>query len=884
MKVSGKRTTKRLLTVMLAFLVASAFSFAAPQETFAASKKCKKPRITYADGVACNAISITYEGAGKNASTYFVYMKAPGAKKYKLVKKTKYRWLTDGIYPVKITKLKANTKYVFKVRAAKAYYLLQYYNTKTKKWQTKKPKKKHWKGKKTRKVLKYKWYSAYSKTKTVKTLNHSYNLIHVPVNFYSSGSTSGKCKYCSVKYPKKTFGTPGWMQDLSAKAEVMQTNGTAGAFLSWTAATGATGYIVERSVDDNAYTDVYYSKEPYYFDGDVLAGKKYTYRITAYANLLGSTTYGKNASTVELTGNSPFPADLQPNTKTNRAAAAPIISETTGLTATPSYMTVKLSWKAVAQAKKYEIFCNGESTGEATETSYTVSDLTPKTAYSFTVVAKRDGLTGDASIVVGTKTTATPVPKNIKTVSGWDNITVSWDKVAGAEKYSIKAPPESRWIDTNGNTSYTANGLEPNKTYTFYVEAYIKGCWSEAGKVTAKTGFQAPGNIHAINITDQSAKIVWDPVEGADRYRVYNGQGTSYVDVTSCSLKVASLTPDTTYTYYVVAGGDGHFGQRDDENKVTFTTLIEEEGFTPNTNIKLDYNGVNLYLGKTWNTTLCNNLKAASNGYDTATRPGYAYELKTYTEHDAVEYMFDTDDYTDFLAVIVADGKIIGWETNGPVFGTYYGQDVIWGDDLNDYLYGIVTGYRTRGSACTNIFTDIDRGDTVIGGFAFLTYPRDRLLSNEEKKIGYHYINAYRCAAGKSILAYSNGLDGLNDTWTGTFNGKTWTNTRFGAQAFAESFDVSNMPEDDLHGISTPLPAGPLKGQKAGDRNGIILKATGERVLCENVASGGIGESCLGAYMTSDGHMLNMLTSGAYLIGIGISGQSNAQIYGIPGN
>lgn len=865
-----------MLVILLAFIVASAFSFAEPQDTFAAAKKCKKPTITYVKSANCREITLKYTLArkGEKPSVCFVYMKQAGGK-YRLLAKTKKKTLTAK-------KLKAGTRYTFKVRTAKAYRQKQWYNKKTKKWQAKKPKKKY-RGK-TRKVLKYKWYSYYSKVKTVKTQDHAYSISTAQPNFTKAGSKRGACKWCNSKMATTHFGTAGCDQVLSAKATVMQTNGTAGAFLSWTAATGATGYIVERSVDDNAYTDVYYSKEPYYFDEDVLAGKKYTYRITAYANLLGSTTYGKNASTVELTGNSPFPESLQPNTKTNRAAAAPIISETTGLTATPSYMTVKLSWKAVTKAKKYEIFCNGESKGEATGTSYTVSDLTPKTAYSFTVVAKRDGLTGDASIVVGTKTTATPSPKNIKAVAGWDNVTLSWDPVEGADKYIVQNPTDLTWKNTNGATSYTISDLASNQKYTFRVDAYVKGCRSNSAQVTCKTGFQAPGNIHATKITDTSAVIVWDPVEGADRYRVYKGQGTSYVEVTSCSLKVASLTPDTTYTYYVVAGGDGQFGQRDDENKVTFTTLIEEEGFTPNTNIKLDYNGVNLYLGKTWNPTLYNNLKAASNGYDTASRPGYAYELKTYTEHDAVEYMFDTDDYTDFLAVIVADGKIIGWETNGPVFGTYYGQDVIWGDDLNDYLYGIVTGYRTRGSACTNIFTDIDRGDTVIGGFAFLTYPRDRLLSNEEKKIGYHYINAYRYAAGKSILAYSNGLDGLNDTWTGTFNGKTWTNTRFGAQAFAESFDVSDMPEEDLHGISTPLPAGPLKGQKAGDRNGIILKATGERVLCENVASGGIGESCLGAYMTSDGHMLNMLTSGAYLIGIGISGQSNAQIYGIPGN
>ena len=59
-----------------------------------------------------------------------------------------------------VTPLNGRTKYYFKVAAYNTYKYTQYYNTKTKKWQNKKPAKNYWKGKKTRKVTGYKYGKA----------------------------------------------------------------------------------------------------------------------------------------------------------------------------------------------------------------------------------------------------------------------------------------------------------------------------------------------------------------------------------------------------------------------------------------------------------------------------------------------------------------------------------------------------------------------------------------------------------------------------------------------------------------------------------------------------------------------------------------------------
>ena len=82
----------------------------------------------------------------KNTKGYAIYRNG------KLIKR-----VNSKTSSFKVTKLKAGTKYKFAVRAYNTYKQKQYYNTKTKKWQTKKPSGKYWKGKRTRKVTAYKF-------------------------------------------------------------------------------------------------------------------------------------------------------------------------------------------------------------------------------------------------------------------------------------------------------------------------------------------------------------------------------------------------------------------------------------------------------------------------------------------------------------------------------------------------------------------------------------------------------------------------------------------------------------------------------------------------------------------------------------------------------
>ena len=157
--------------------------------------------------VGTNYIHFQWNKIKKNKNTkgYAIYL---NGKLYKRVGVKTYRY--------KIPKLKSNTAYKVSIRAYNTYKQKQYYNSKTKKWQTKKPAKKNWKGKKTRKVTAYAYGSA-SATLTIKTTKpatqqetvsspttpahqHSYNIpIYGEVEDLEQ-CTVWHCNYCNQTY------------------------------------------------------------------------------------------------------------------------------------------------------------------------------------------------------------------------------------------------------------------------------------------------------------------------------------------------------------------------------------------------------------------------------------------------------------------------------------------------------------------------------------------------------------------------------------------------------------------------------------------------------------------------------------------------------------
>lgn len=153
-----------------------------------------------------------------------------------------------------------------------------------------------------------------------------------------------------------------------------------------------------------------------------------------------------------------------------------------------------------------------------------------------------------------------------------------------------------------------------------------------------------------------------------------------------------------------------------------------------------------------------------------------------------------------------------------------------------------------------------------------------------EKKIGLHFINAYRYLTGSAPLEYSDDLDGGTATYSGTvqksvyengvevWKGITVTNSRCGAQALAETNSLSGRC---THGTES-CTAGPLAGQGSGTRHSVIYHATNVIVYGENVGSGALGEGCLSVYEDSPLHLSPIWNPDFTKVGIGFGDMPHA--------
>ena len=160
-----------------------------------------------------------------------------------------------------------------------------------------------------------------------------------------------------------------------------------------------------------------------------------------------------------------------------------------------------------------------------------------------------------------------------------NTITLTWTASADADSYRV--------LDKNGNvtatvtgTSYTATGLSPDTSYTYYVVAVRDGASSGRASITCKTLAEVkptepeptetqpttPSMVKDVQIshsdaTTESVTLTWSAVSGStgvepEKYTITIG-GQTYNAAAAGSHTFTGLTAGQTYTYKVVASADG---------------------------------------------------------------------------------------------------------------------------------------------------------------------------------------------------------------------------------------------------------------------------------------------------------------------------------------
>jgi fibronectin type 3 domain-containing protein len=209
--------------------------------------------------------------------------------------------------------------------------------------------------------------------------------------------------------------------------------------LSWNAATGATGYKLERKTGTAAFAQIATPTSTTYNDTGLNASTAYSYRLVANNANGDSAAVESSATTQAVVVGNP------PGTPTGFIATA------------NSSSTISLSWNSVSGATDYKL---ERKTGAAayallttqSSTSYNDTGLSASTAYTYRLVASNSG--GDSSPTEKSATTLVGTNPNAAEINAYFYGLPSW-----SSRNPLK--DEDR---TNGTTSRDTSAVLPDPT------------------------------------------------------------------------------------------------------------------------------------------------------------------------------------------------------------------------------------------------------------------------------------------------------------------------------------------------------------------------------------------------------------------------------------
>lgn len=311
--------------------------------------------------------------------------------------------------------------------------------------------------------------------------------------------------------------------------------------LTWTAAAGATGYLLYGRTADGKYKKIKATKARTYTVTYPAAPGVMYYKVRAFVKNGKITRYAAKFSPTAKV--STKPAQVESLTATN----------ITGATAT-------LKWAAAAGASEYIIFKKDISTGD----DFVKVATTKKTTYEVKYPAspRTVHFSVQASATVNGKTTLAAVsapvyvsmwPKAVTTLNlkkaGHDSLTLTWPAASGASEYRVYQYIDGQLteIGKTEKTTYVVKNLEPETSYSFRVRAVadFAGQITEteiSPVLTAETSFGSIKGATVVLNTNNTAVLSWNALEGARGYEIEKKDGSDWKKIGDSKTTMFSVS------------------------------------------------------------------------------------------------------------------------------------------------------------------------------------------------------------------------------------------------------------------------------------------------------------------------------------------------------
>ena len=349
---------------------------------------------------------------------------------------------------------------------------------------------------------------------------------------------------------------------LAAPARLRANQSNTSIELTWEASPGADSYRIYRNgveiggSDTNAYEDMIleqfssctYKVKAYSRNGNmsgfsseliVTSGKlQAAMEEAADREALDKDTSVKDAPDKETSANeasnkeetppvimdTDIPADTneaEPDKTVTTSNDSVFLSKPINIMATPSAISVDLSWETAAGATGYEIYRDNIKVGTTAANTYTDTGLTAGKTYVYNIKAYNE--TGNESVLSEPLMVSTPalqlnIPGNVSAAATDRTLTVSFDAVEGAESYDIFINGD---ITNTAQNRFVFNELSQNTLYSIKVRAVnAGGCGEWSTGVEKYTLLSTPVNITATP-SAISIDLSWEAVVGATRYEIY---------------------------------------------------------------------------------------------------------------------------------------------------------------------------------------------------------------------------------------------------------------------------------------------------------------------------------------------------------------------------